>query len=346
MRIVFTTEHRNAPSTILNLSCLKELGAYPDVTFTAFPEDLSEADVILFMGYDPDIRAARAASPNALVGIIDPRPGTLVKAAGADFLMVNGPEMAAMSQGTGIRTLFYPIYKFEPRRQQPPNEDRIIICYHGNAMHAAAMHPQITTALDAVWEDAADIGLSVAIRYIYNIAAHGKISSRFLPSRMPVEHVQWHDAVYARELAASHIGIVPNLVPMRWPALCERISRIPSKSATWADCLVRYKPTSNPGRIISFAMHGIPVVADLYPSSAKTIEPGVSGFLAMDTRSWHLALLALVTDIGLRTELGDALHLEFLTNHAPPAINARFMNFIKRLFASARHRHSGTDGGA
>ena len=60
MRIVFTTEHRNAPSTILNLSCLKELGAYPDVTFTAFPEDLSEADVILFMGYDPDIRAARA----------------------------------------------------------------------------------------------------------------------------------------------------------------------------------------------------------------------------------------------------------------------------------------------
>jgi glycosyltransferase involved in cell wall biosynthesis len=331
MNILFKTSRWTAPSTVLNLPNFQLLGECDGVTFSTSTGFLAGADVVLFMGYDPEIEAARNQSPGALVGVIDPRPDTLDMAATADFIIVNGPEMGVMALSAGVPSFVYPIYRSVPKRPDEPDASReIVLCYHGNLLHAMSMAPVITGAIDRVGERMAEKGLGLRVQYICG-EAYGGIPARVLPKRVPATYIPWHNNVYAEELSQAHIGLVPNFVPLRRAALLERITRNAGGGATKFDWLSRYKPTSNPGRILSFAVHGIPVISDIFPSAAMVIEHGESGFLVRDTESWENALFLLCTDERLRHEMGENLHRMVCERYRPLVLNQKLLHFIRRL---------------
>lgn len=330
MRILFTTQHKNAISTVLNVENFRRLAEIDGVKYSEFSVDYANHDVILFMGYDPQVNAARGENPEAKIGVVDVRPPTLKEARGADFLVANGPEMTAMGARLFNHSFEYPIYpEVPPRNHAPSGKDRIIICYHGNKAHAVSMFPHVTRALEELSRE-----YPLELRIIYNVESLGPIPDRYLPGAdVKTRIVQWHSDVYTQELAEADIGIVPDLTPIHAPEKTKRICapRDREFGAQATEVLARYKPTSNPGRILAFSQHGIPVVADSFPSAAQIIRNGENGFLANDAFSWYQGLRNLCVDPEYRQTLGQALKEEHAKRYTIEAINRRFVNFCRGL---------------
>ena len=114
MRILFTTEKRQAVSTVLNVPNFARLSELPGVTIDFFNRNYEAYDVILFMGYDPMIADARKANPAARIGVVDPRPRELSMALGADFVIVNGLEMRDWCADYFTNIYIYYIYPTYP----------------------------------------------------------------------------------------------------------------------------------------------------------------------------------------------------------------------------------------
>ena len=73
------------------------------------------------------------------------------------------------------------------------------------------------------------------------------------------------------------------------------------------DHLVRFKASTNAGRLHPFAHAGIPVVSDFAPSSAQFVLDGESGFLASSAAAWYEAFVRLAESPELRRRLADNL---------------------------------------
>jgi glycosyltransferase involved in cell wall biosynthesis len=133
-------------------------------------------------------------------------------------------------------------------------------------------------------------------------------------------------------MSKGDIGIVPNLVPVKGLAkgLTTALSMKMRKEED-NDFLLRFKATSNAGRIFVFAQYGIPVVADMYPSVLQLIEDNVDGFICFSTEAWLSALRRLASSHALRTSIGAAMAEKFDKRFSPDVMNKGLIEFIKRL---------------
>lgn len=329
MRMLFSTDKRSAVSTEINLKNFERLGDIDGVSFSAFQRDYQNFDVILFMGYDPMIAQARAANPSAKIGVVDVRPMVLETARGADFLVSNGPEMTALAARYFSNVFEYPIYPEAKRRErQGRRSERIAVTYHGNRAHAVSMFPHVTRALEELSRE-----VPLELQLIYNREDLSDIPGRYLPRNVDCRIIDWHEAVYDREVAQADIGIAPNLTPLRrrMEAMKMTAPRDTAFGFHETEFLHRFKCTSNPGRILAFAQHGIPVVADLHPSAAQVIRNGENGYLAHDAFSWYQALRSLCVDPQRRHRMGAAMHRTFEERYRIADINSRFVTFCRTL---------------
>lgn len=330
MRILFTTRHEDSVSTVLNLENFRRLGEVEGVEFQAYGTDYENHDVVLFMGYDPDVEGARRVHPNIKIGVVDVRPLGLDCLKGTDFLVSNGPEMTAMAARYVNNVFEYPIYpEVTPRERAPEGNDRLVVCYHGNRPHAVAMFPHVSMALEELGRE-----IPLELRLIYNVEKSSLIPEKYLPKApVRVKTVQWHPAVYEQELAEADIGIVPNLTPMHRVDEAKRLTEPRDRAfgAHETEVLARFKPTSNPGRLLAFAQHGIPVVADMFPSAAQIVRNGETGFLVNDAASWYQALRRLALNPELRATMGEALKGFYRDHYRICDVNQKFVRFLDSL---------------
>jgi glycosyltransferase involved in cell wall biosynthesis len=269
-------------------------------------------DVAIFLGYDHELEAARRANPGIRVGLSDPkqsRPQWVDAARAADFLLVSSVEQreAFLRLNRNIHVLFmFPPVPLAPRTHEPG--ERLVVAYHGNRVHLEAMGG---TGVRAALEE---LGRTrpVELVAVYNVAAHGRaVLGMPDPRLVDVRHVQLQPATaedgsvsptIVEELSRADIGIVPSLLPVHGAAdaLRATASLEPSLAYEPFDHLLRFKASSNPGRLYPFARLGVPVVADPTPSLAQFVLDGVSGFLAGSARGWYEALERLAGDPALR----------------------------------------------
>jgi hypothetical protein len=275
--------------------------------------------VAVFLGYDHALREARAAHPGIRVGLTDPkqsRPEWIEAAREADFLLVSSVEQreAFLRLNRNVHVLFmFPVVP--PRTRVHEQREPFVVAYHGNRVHLEAMGGTgVRQALEELGRRR-----EVELRLVYNVEARGR-AVRGMPDErlVRVRHVQLPletppGAAVAEglldELAGADVGIVPNLLPIRDPrrALRRTASLEPSLAYEPFDHLLRFKASSNPGRLYPFARLGVPVVADLTPSLAQFVLDGVSGFLAASPQGWHDALDRLAGDPALRTSMAAEL---------------------------------------
>jgi len=95
-----------------------------------------------------------------------------------------------------------------------------------------------------------------------------------------------------------------------------------------SDYLLRYKATSNPGRIFVFAQYGIPVIADMFPSALQIIEDGVNGFVCYSTEAWYWALKHLADSPDLRMKFAMNMTKKFDKIVAPDVLNKNLVHFL------------------
>jgi glycosyltransferase involved in cell wall biosynthesis len=146
----------------------------------------------------------------------------------------------------------------------------------------------------------------VELLAIYNVAALGK--ARLDIPGVHVQHVQWTEDYVAR-LARADIGIAPNELPLRERSAALELTACDDSELMYEpfDHLVRFKASTNPGRLYPFAAAGLPVVSDFAPSAAQFLLDGESGLLASSPHGWFEALEALAASAPLRASLAAAL---------------------------------------
>jgi len=330
MRILFATDAVDQVSTQLNVPNFARLNELEGVHIDFYNRNYADYDIVLFMGYDPHVAEARTAKPSLKIGVVDLRPSSVRKSLGADFVIANGVEMQDWLSDYFENIFTYPIYPYLAAPRVVHTAKRpIVIGYHGNKIHLMAMMPYLSAALNKLAES-----YELELWAIYDIQGAGDMPFEVCDSqKMKTRYIQWEESVYENILPQMDIGIVPNLIPIQEPLSAKR--HIAPLSTLFnpqdSDILLRFKCTTNPGRIYAFSQFGIPVIAGYSPSAAQEIRHGVSGYLANSTGGWYRALKSLAASVVLRDQMGRALFEDFWQNAAPDILNQKLINFIGDL---------------
>jgi hypothetical protein len=305
LRVVYNTHSKHlAAALFYHDAFMKD----PLIKINDF-ENYQDYNIGLFMTYPKDLeelKKAKTQNPDLITAIVDPR-GSMIESyiKYTDFFVVDSIEMKDFFAKYSKPIFTYYEYPDVPLiSKRHIKKEKIIIGYHGNKVHLTAMYPEITMALELLAEKY-DIELWV----MYNIDRLGKWDIG-VPSNMFVKHIQWNISAYQDYLAHVDIGLAPACMPIKRSA---RKKSIVSKFFldNEDDYLIKFKMPSNPGRIIVFAMLGIPVVADFLPSNLQFIRDGENGFLAKSTGGWYHAIDKLVASHRLRQEFSDNMMMVY-----------------------------------
>ena len=289
-------------------------------------------DLILFMSPDSEVVKAKRINPKAKVGIMDPKLDLKKQSEieEANFLLVSSIEQRDIFLRYNKNIIIY--YMFPEMQEiikEHAKKDKIIIGYHGNKVHLNSLG-KISQALDQLSEK-----YEIECWAMYNIDNLGKWKFN-LPKKCPVKHIQWSQDNYYKYLSQADIGIIPAFPPINkklgllFSAKIMNLFRNKFNSSM-LDYLLRFKYTTNPGRIYPFSQLGIPVVADFAPSCCQVIQDGKSGFLAYSKDGWYDALEKLIVSSELRQKMSDSLR-EYINNNCSPDLNFNiFIKFINSL---------------
>ncbi len=336
IKVLFVTGHGYTIPIYLDM--LEDLNKLDGIHFTSCEGDADweEFDVILLMYNccDKFLRDIRKTNPQSRVGVVDPRKveGEIIN---TDFAVVQGIE-----EENWLSDYFFDIFRYDFHPTIPYQLKRhidtkkIVIGYHGNKVHLHTMYPYLTTAIEALANE-----FDIEFRAYYNIKTLGHVEFDLFPSgNVDFKEIQWSWDIFQKSMPEVDIGVVPNLIPIKhiekakkaiesYPALFNEHS---------TDNLVRYKGTSNIGRLYPFAQLGVPVVADLYPSSCNAIEPGVTGFFGGSAGMWYRSLHKLASSADLRQKIGQNMQEKYLKIATPQVFNENFLMFLQEVCSRPR----------
>ncbi len=328
MKIVFDISTCNNPEENFYLRSL----CRTDFVIADEKPDYKSCDVAMFMQSpqtDGSIKKALVINPNIRIGIVDPRGSKAFQyLAKSHFVVVNGVEKADFFSALQPNVFIYFDYP-EVRKcvKKHLPKEKMIIGYHGNKVHLAAIFPNIAIALEQLAKR-----YNIEFWAVYNIKKFGKWRSG-MPKNLPARHIQWNLDNYSKELAQVDIGIVPTMIPMAFPRFNKRICGYSKKYFLESpdDYLIRFKVPANACRVIPFALLGIPVVADMTPSISQFIKHGQNGFLAHSAGGWYSALEQLILSHEKRTEFSANLYQDIADIIDVDKQNARFVDFLNDI---------------
>ncbi len=337
MKILFYRKNDKNPSYKFYSQLLGVLDldrSYSIEEFSNFENLKSQQyDILLMMGaeYKSEIvDQVKLKIPKIHVGIIDPRPSMCSHLSGFDFIIANGLESEDFYYQFVQKVFIYYTYPFFEEQfslKKKNKGDAFVIGYHGNKIHLESMVPRITDAINSL-----SSSQKVIFKCIYNIEQLGRSKKIDRALKCEVQHLQYRENVYT-ELLDCNVGIMPQLIPIKrkmWVHMIgSTLLRINNEEIS--DYLLRFKPTTNIGRLLVFAQLGIPVIADLTPSSAAVIENGSTGYVAHHTSAWLHAFKSFFEIENASNLMGENLLKLFQDKFHPKVQNANLLNFLRGL---------------
>ena len=321
MKVVFNTMRPTAAASVFYKEAFEGIN---NISF--YDPNLDNYDVALFMTYDHQvIKRVRESYPDLKIGIIDPRSSAVIETVShCDFLVVDSIEMEdfwRISKKPIFRYVEYPNIPYKDVEHK--EKDKILIGYHGNMIHLECMADTVTPAL-------------VELRKQYNVEllllhAFGppRGNENWYPRGIKTHHFPWSMENYTNALAYCDIGIVPNNM-IHDVAAMKKGETANKFNYNDDDYSLRFKMSSNPGRIIVFGKLGIPVVSDFYPSAIQILNEG-RGQLAHSAPGWEHCLQRLIESPSLREQHAHTLQ-DYVRNELDfDTQNKRFENFLENL---------------
>lgn len=283
-------------------------------------------DVALFYR-DFEFDKAKKQNPNIKIGLIDPKfstPKNIQDAKKSDFIIVSSIEQQdAFSEINQNAHIFWMFPRLKSYSKTHKNKNKIIIGYHGNKIHLNTMHLNCLPALDLIAKDH-----NVELWAIYNKEALGTWNY-YKTNYLKIKHINWTPTIYQEIFPQIDIGIVPNLIPV---SSFNPINFLYKKLFLLSpyDYITRYKYSSNPGRIHTFAKYNIPVISDFYPSAAQLIEHEHTGLLACSKNGWYHSLSRLIKSPILRQEFSNNLLEKINYYDNDEYITKKIISFIEQ----------------
>lgn len=291
-------------------------------------------DIAMFMAPDSEINKAKKQNSKITTVLMDPKLSCgkrIEESKKADLLIVSSIEQqdAFLKYNENI-FIYYMFPETQKRKKKHEQKNKIIIGYHGNKVHLNCFKPKITWALEKLGKE-----YNLEFWPMYNIKKLGKWHMG-RPKNIKIKDIQWKEKNYYKFLAKCDIGICNNMMPH---------PRIFSKILEWipniflnntfnfnnTDYVMRYKYSSNPGRIYVFNQLGIPVISDFIPSSSIMIEDNVNGIIAQSKEGWYTGLKQLIKSHELRQKKADNMRIRIDSYFSPEKTFEKFNNTIKLL---------------
>ena len=318
---------------------LERIGHEVDCRTSTAGIDLNVFDVFITprISYR-DLAEMKRHFPTLICVLADPKVLTreqMALAVLADFCLVGSFEHAArvtMLGGTPLRFHWRPnlenVGKFSATEESGSRKIRLF--YHGNRVHLDSMAATVLREIDSLAQSH-----SIVLEAHYSRKKVGPWKVPRWARNLEVEHWDWEEPVVWQRLAVSDIGVVPNMLPA---TSFRPIVQRSTKFNSWMnpmllrrdDYLLRFKVTSNPGRIIPFAHFGKPVVSDFFPSSAELVRDGIDGYLALNAKQWRDGLERLILDRRLRQKMGESLRSRFESKVSVGKDVARLLSHLDR----------------
>lgn len=330
MKITFISTSKDRLSSLLNIPNFEQLNNVCGISFFLSETPVVDSDIILIMGYDAKcILELKKNNPNAKIGIVDPRPGSLEYIRKADFIVANGWEMRDTYADIVSDIFIYPIYtEIPPSLREHTQQAKIRIGYHGNKVNLQIMQPVISDAINRLGKE-----IPLEIHAFYDVKNLGDLTKPICAHHVDFKAIQFDDQKVLNFLSNIDIGIVPNHIPSKisW------LNKIKTKfyrgifNEHESDILLRYKSTANPGRLFFFMQANIPIVAGALPSTSQLIRDGKTGYLATTSGAWYQALKTLATSAQKRNEISRAMRQEYDNYYAIPKLNSAFIEFLHSL---------------
>lgn len=333
MKVLINTNSNTASTRVVVTDLSKKFAqAGHEVTRNDW-ENYQNYELILFLPQDSEVKKAKKENPKAIVGIMSPKIITKrqrQEAQLADFIAVDSIEIRDIYLQFNKNIIIYYMFPdIKERYKNHAKKEKIIIGYHGNKVHLNCMD-DASKALDEVARK-----YDVELWAMYNIEQLGKWIIN-APKKCPVTHIQWSEENHYKYLAQCDIGITPSKIPIS-QRIGKLLSRLPSSyMMNWPsynkwDYLMRFKYSTNPGRVYVFSQLHIPVVAEFTPSFCQVIRDGYSGYLVHSKEGWQDALEKLIRSAELRNTMSQNLKL-FIDKNCSPDINFNnFLSFINSL---------------
>lgn len=135
---------------------------------------------------------------------------------------------------------------------------------------------------------------------------------------------------YEKYISSSDIGLIPQTIPVRKSRILRfLIGKWTRKynEKSW-DYLIRFKETTNIGRVMVFAQYGIPVISDMTPSSCRYVDESLNGFIAHSEGGWYAAIKSMLGDSKLRHQLGQGNYYMYHKTFHPEVQNRNLIKYI------------------
>ncbi len=297
-------------------------------------------DVALFMAPDSEVEKAKQMNPNIITGVMDPKLKTKflrTQAQLADFVLVSSLEQRDILYAHNKNVVIYFMFPHVPSQEKQhvktkSENDPIKIVYHGNKLHLHCM-TALSRALDRLSEK-----YNIEFRPIYNIKKLG-VWKKNRPQKCPVIDTQWTEKSFDNDVHAGDIGVVPSMIPV--PFLRSQFFTRTLSSFIWKlnplgyskdDYILRFKYSTNPGRLYVFSQLGIPAVVDFVPSHVQMVQDGISGSIVYSEESWYAAIEDLILHPEKRNLYSKNLRQFIDTNYSPDLNFQNLIKFIQRLY--------------
>ena len=266
-------------------------------------------DFIFTMGNNPTAYKIKSNNQNSNLVIFDPKQSNLnyiKNVISSDLVVACSVEQKDNFLRLNSNIITLPAFpNLKEKKKEHRNNEKIIIGYHGNKVHLNALNKNIVYALQELSKK-----YKIQINLIYNINKLGKINK--LPNQsqeLDIKHIQWDNSTFEKELSKFDVGLVPSLLPIKNNLNDKEKFMVKDIEVNYEpfDYIIRYKCSSNNGRISSFAKKYIPVIAEPTPSNCQIINDGINGFLSYSYYSWLKNLELLISDCRLRNKLSNRL---------------------------------------
>ncbi len=335
MRFVINTNYQAAGTKVCVDDLIPRLEAAGHTVTRNDWKSYEKYDVALFMAPDSKVDEAKKINPKIIAGVMDPKL-TLKRqreeATRADFVLVSSLEQRDIFYAYNKNVVIYFMFPHVPPQEKihvEKKNESITIGYHGNKLHLHCM-TALSDALDELSQK-----YNIEFRPVYNVKKLGQWKLN-RPKKCKVVDVQWNEASFYNDLHACDIGVVPSMIPV--PKYRGRIFTRTFASYLWNrvgyfrdDYILRFKYSTNPGRLYVFSQLGVPVVADFVPSHVQMVQDGVSGAIVYTKESWYVALEEMIVNAEKRNQYSKNLR-EFIDTTYSPDLNFDHLNtFILNL---------------
>ena len=219
--------------------------------------------------------------------------------------------------------IYYEFPLFKIRKKNNELKSKIInIYYHGNKVHLNSSKDTLLKAIKKI-ENKYDINFHVC----YNYSKLGKLDFNL----ESIIYHQWHPNIHYEMAQKMHIGVIPNFVPLRANGFIKKILSSRKNNSSSDDYLHRFKIPSNPGRIITMIMMGIPVVSDMYPSACQLIKHDYNGYLVSSESGWFASLEKYINSSKKRNLHSKRLHSLYEREYDPIIQNKKLTKFLRQF---------------